>query len=95
MSALCITYKFNDTKLYKYLQNYIKKKNLNVKLEEISDRIENWNNQFANDTRSLPPKLTYGEANQTLRDEEKGEGQFENYEPTQEIILETEEHDEG
>lgn len=36
MISLCTTYAFNDKKLYDIIYNYIKKKELNGKLEKIS-----------------------------------------------------------
>ena len=50
--ALCTTYKFNDTKLYKYLDGYIEKKELEEKLTLVSDRISQWHEQFFGDTFS-------------------------------------------
>jgi len=47
--SLCTTYRFNDRKLLKIVDDYITKQELNHKLQRVSDRLRVWHEQFFED----------------------------------------------
>ena len=43
---MCTTYQFNDAKLFKIIDDFIIKQELNQKLQRVSDRLRVWHEQF-------------------------------------------------
>jgi len=67
--ALCTTYKFNDGKLFKYLDDYILKKELDEKLVLVSQRISKWHAQFFDEPTSTPQGTKKGKVSMIEEDE--------------------------
>mmetsp|Transcript_23380 Transcript_23380/g.20317 ORF Transcript_23380/g.20317 Transcript_23380/m.20317 type:complete len:302 (+) Transcript_23380:903-1808(+) len=47
--SLCTTYDFNDKKLYKIINHYIEKQELNGRLSKISEQLRVWHDKFLKD----------------------------------------------